>query len=271
MQVDQWALSNSRSQQPFNAMCKRLIYSINANRQAATILMANGDFIADHRSEIKQATATAAQGAFIPVRGRDMFQLDPQTTVMPELDPTHHDLLFPDLSLEDPDLESIMGDKVSPEMKVMILSAVKWSQANNQQIMQLLDAKAKSLYSSAVGLVNDGVKMLRGFGKVQRALDFCLQSIVRESGPFVKEPSTSLAGVKLLKDKGVTCAMSSANNVAKKKRSKGSGRKTQGLPPHNPLPPVQHQAASTSGPTAQGCRGLQNSKSGSGKHPKSSE
>ena len=103
------------------------------------------------------------------------------------------------------------------------------------------------------------------------ALDIHLQSIVRKSGPFVKEPCSSLASVKLLKDKGVTCAMSSANNVAKKKRSKGSGRKTQGLPPRNPLPPVQHQVASTSGPAAQGCRGLQNSKSGSGKHPKSSK
>ena len=54
-----------------------------------------------------------------------MFQLDPQTTVLPELDPTHHDLLFLDLSLEDPDLESIMGDEVSQEMKTMILMAVK--------------------------------------------------------------------------------------------------------------------------------------------------
>ena len=42
VQVDQWALSNYRSQQPFNAMCKRLIYWINANYQASTILMANG-------------------------------------------------------------------------------------------------------------------------------------------------------------------------------------------------------------------------------------
>ena len=84
------------------------------------------------------------------------------------------------------------------------------------------------------------------------------------------KPRSSLAGVKLYKDKGITCAMSSANNIAKKKRSKGSGRKTQGLPPRNPLPPVQHQVASTSGPAAQGCSGLQKSKSGSGKHPKSS-
>ncbi len=75
VRVDQWALSNSRSQQPFNAMCKRLIYSINANHQASTILMANGDFIADHHLEIEQATATAAQGAFLPVRERDLFSI----------------------------------------------------------------------------------------------------------------------------------------------------------------------------------------------------
>ena len=104
--------------------------------------------------------------------------------------------------------------------------------------MQLLDAKARSLYSSAAGLVNDGVETLRGFGKVQTALDIRQQSILRKSGPFVK-PCSSLAGVKLYKDKGISCAMSSANNVAKKKRSKGSGRKTQGLPPCKPLPPVQ--------------------------------
>ena len=89
------------------------------------------------------------------------------------------------------------------------------------------------------------------------------------SGPFVK-PCSSLAGVKLYKDKGISCALSSANNMAEKKRSKGSGRKTLGLPPCTPLPPVQHRAASTSGPAAQEHRGLQKSKSGAGKHPKSS-
>ena len=119
------------------------------------------------------------------------------------------------------------------------------------------------------GFVNDGVETLRGYSKVQTALDVHQQSILRKSGSFVK-PRSSLAGVKLYKDKGISCTLCSANNVAKKKRSKGSGRKTLGLPPRNPLPPVQHQAASTSGPAAQGCRGLQKSKSGSGKHPKSS-
>ena len=104
VRVNQGALSNSRSQQPFNAMCKRLIYSININDQAATILMPNGDFIVDHHLDIKQATATAAQGAFLPVRERDLFQLDPQNLVMPELDPAYQGLLFPELSLQDLDL-----------------------------------------------------------------------------------------------------------------------------------------------------------------------
>ena len=103
----------------------------------------------------------------------------------------------------------------------MILIAFKQSQANNQQMVQLWDSKAKSLYSAAAGLVNDGVETLRGYGKVQTALDVCQQSILRKSGPFVK-PSSSLAGVKLYKDKGISCAMGSANNIAKKKRSKGS-------------------------------------------------
>ena len=103
--------------------------------------------------------------------------------------------------------------------------AVKQSQANNQQMVQLWDSKAKSLYSAVAGLVNDGVETLRGYGKVQTALDMHQQSILRMSGPFVKHCS-SLAGVRLYKDKGISYAIASANNIAKKKRSKGSGRKT---------------------------------------------
>ena len=91
---------------------------------------------------------------------------------------------------------------------------------------------------------------------------------MRRSGPFATETCTSLAGVKLLKDKGITCAFSSANNVAKRKRSKGSGRKTQGLPPRNPLPPVQCKTPSKSGPAAKGHSGPPKHKSGSGKNLK---
>ena len=64
---------------------------------------------------------SAAKGAFLPIRERDLFHLDPQNTVMRELDPTYQGILFSDLSLEDLDLESIMGNEESPEMKVMIL------------------------------------------------------------------------------------------------------------------------------------------------------
>ena len=126
-------------------MCKRLIYSINANCQTATILMANKDFIMGHRLEIKDAMAKADKGAFLPVRERDLFQLGPLSMVLPELDPAYQGLLFQDLRVEDPDLEAIMGDNISLEMKVMILTAVKESQANNQLIVQLIDTKAKSL------------------------------------------------------------------------------------------------------------------------------
>ena len=118
-------------QQPFNDLCRRLIYSINTNRQVSTILMANADFMADHHLKIDLATATAAQGAFLPVRERDLFSLDPQFTVMGELDSSYQGLLFLDLSLEDPDLESIMKDEVPQKVQTRILAAVKQSQANN--------------------------------------------------------------------------------------------------------------------------------------------
>ena len=118
--VNQWALTKSQSQQPFNVMCKRLIYSINANNKASTILMANADFMVDHRPEIDQATTTAAQGAFLPIRERDLFQLDPQFTMMGVFDSSSQGLLFLNLSLEDPDLESIMGDDIPLEMQTKI-------------------------------------------------------------------------------------------------------------------------------------------------------
>ena len=188
---DQWALGRSQLQQPFNDLRRRLIYSLNANHQASTILMANPDFMVDHHLDIDLATATAAQGAFLPVRERDLFSLDPQFTVMGELDSSYQGLLFPDLSLGDPDLESIMKDEVPQEVQTRILAAVKQSQANNQQMVQLWDSKAKSLYFAAAGLVNDRVERLRRFSKLQMALDVCQQSIFRRSGPFVKPHSSS--------------------------------------------------------------------------------
>ena len=180
MDLDHWALYKKIRQDSYDALHRKLIYSIRTNTQVATILMANGDAISNHCLSIKQATATTAHGAFTPVRVRDMFQLGPKTTVLPELDPKNKGLLFPDLCQEDPYLESIIGDEVSREMKVRILAEVQRSQTNNHWMVRLLDAKAKSLYSSAIGLVNDGVKPLKRFGKVQQALDTCQMSVLRE-------------------------------------------------------------------------------------------
>ena len=100
------------------------------------------------------------------------------------------------------------------------------------------------------------------------ASDIRLQSILRENGPFVRQPLNSLAGVKLLKDRSTTDAMPSANLKAKNKRRRGSHRKTKGIPSHNPLPTGQHPVSSNSGPAAQRLSGSQEVKSGPGKHPK---
>ena len=104
---------------------------------------------------------------------------------------------------------------------------------------------------------------------MQTALDIHQQSILRKSGPFVK-PNSSLAATKPSKDKAVTCAMSLASNVAKKKRSRGAGRKTHGLSTHIIPPPVlEPSATSKTVPVAQAHRGLQKSKSGSGEYSSS--
>ena len=102
---------------------------------------------------------------------------------------------------------------------------------------------------------------------MQLALDICLQSILRENGPFVRQPLNSIAGVKLHKDRSTTDAMAWANLKAKKKRRRGSCRKTKGIPLHNPLPPGQHLVSSNSGPAVQRLSGSKNAKSGPGAHP----
>ena len=53
-------------------MCKRLIYLINANCQAATILMGIGDFITNYCVEIKDALPMQLREPFSP-SGRETF------------------------------------------------------------------------------------------------------------------------------------------------------------------------------------------------------
>ena len=81
-----------------------------------------------------------------------------------ELDPGYQGLIFLECSPESPDLESIMGDSIDPEVKQRILSAVNQSLANNRDKMQVLDSTIRSLYSAASCLVSDGAETLRGFG-----------------------------------------------------------------------------------------------------------
>merc|ERR1711867_185105 len=111
------------------------------SHQASTILMANGDQVVGHHHTIDQALVNAAQGAFLPIREKGLYSLDPQPTVLGELDPTYQGPIFPDFSLEEPDLESIVGDLVPQEIQTRILAAVRQSDANNQEMVQLLDSK----------------------------------------------------------------------------------------------------------------------------------
>ena len=72
--------------------------------------MSNADYLAGHRHQIENAEADAAPQAFLPVRERDLFTLGPENTVMGEQDRACQGLLFPDICLEQPELQSIMED-----------------------------------------------------------------------------------------------------------------------------------------------------------------
>ena len=203
---DQWTLERSQAAQPFNAFKRELISSIYSQRQSSVILMSNGDYLAGHHHQIEEVMADAASRAFHPVRERDLFSLGPQNTVMGELDPAYQGSLFPDICLEQPELQSIMGDQVSQEVQNRILTAVRQTHDNNLEKLQFWDSKVRSLYSAASGLVNDGVETLRGYGRIQTALDVCLQSIMRRAGPFYKPPS-STSSSKPGEDRGSSCTV----------------------------------------------------------------
>ena len=66
-----------------------------------------------------------------------------------------------------------MGDSVPKDIKSRVLIAARESHARNQEKVQTLDSKIGSLYTTASGLVNDGMETLSGNGRVQTALDIC--------------------------------------------------------------------------------------------------
>ena len=122
--------------------------------------------MADHHFAIDQALSTAHQGAFLPTRENDLFNLDQAPVVYGDLGPNYTGLLFLDSGLEAPDLDSIMGDSIPEDIKSRVLIAAKESHAKNLEKVQNLDSIVRSLYTSASGLVNDGMEATRGFGKV---------------------------------------------------------------------------------------------------------
>ena len=72
-------------------------------------LQTNTNLVEDHCQNL-DVQCQCSQGAFLPVKERDLYLLGPQPTVRGDLDPTYQGLIFQDSSLEEPDLESTMGD-----------------------------------------------------------------------------------------------------------------------------------------------------------------
>merc|ERR1712239_65405 len=99
--------------------------------------MVNADRLATHPHNIQDGKADAARGA---------FPLGPQKTVMGELDPNYQGLLFLDICLEQPELQSIMGDQVPQEVQAKILLAVRQTHVNNLEKLRAWDSKVRTLY-----------------------------------------------------------------------------------------------------------------------------
>ena len=94
--------------------------------------------MADHR-HILDMLRQHCQGAFLPVKERDLFLFDPQPTVHEELDPTCQSLVFQDPSLEEPDLGATMGTEFLRTTRVLFAARVSYTR------IQTLNSR--SLYS----------------------------------------------------------------------------------------------------------------------------
>ena len=96
------------------------------------ILQTNTDLMADHRHKL-DVQCQHSQGAFLPVKERDLYLLGPRPTVCKDFDPTYQSLVFQDSSLEEPDLESNFGDWVPQNIKNRVLKAARESYTRNQE------------------------------------------------------------------------------------------------------------------------------------------
>ena len=121
------------------------------------------------------------------------------------LNPNQNAFLFPSSELEKPDMDSLLQE-VPDKIRFRVNLTVEESHAENCRRVQALDSKFRSLYTTAVGLVNNGMENIRGYGRLASALHVGQQAILRKSGPFVK-PTTSKGGSKP-RDKLASCTMS---------------------------------------------------------------
>ena len=94
--------------------------------------MGNADLVADHCLTLDQALTQADKGAFLPIRKRDLFHLDPQHTLLGKWNIAYQSLIFLECSPEYLDLESIIGNLVDSTTKESAINAVNQFLANNQ-------------------------------------------------------------------------------------------------------------------------------------------
>ena len=91
------------------------------------------------------------------------------TLVFGDINPNYHGLLFPDTSLEKLDLASLL-DSVQEKVKGRV-HHMEEVDVRNMERVQLLDNVVRKFYSITAGLVNNGMEVIRGYGKQATALD----------------------------------------------------------------------------------------------------
>ena len=128
------------------------------------------------------------------------------TLVFGDINPNYHGLFFPDSGLEKLNLASLLN-MVPEVIKARVLYFMEEDYARNLKRMQLYKNIVREVYSIIAGLVNDGMEVIRGYGKLVTALNICQQQTLRKCGSFVRPPST-------LKP---TNPVSTATGLAKKK------------------------------------------------------
>ena len=72
--------------------------------------------------------------------------------------------------MEKPDLTSLM-DIAPQDTKGRVLHTMKEVHARNMERVQLLDHVVREVYSIRAGLVNDGMEVIRRYGKLATALN----------------------------------------------------------------------------------------------------